>query len=403
MKNRRPYNWVEPAPGTTLYVPEYLNIREIRKMPKVDLHNHLDGAVPGDLIWDVSQKYGVSIPGIESGDREAFDAMYPNPGPFNFSDSDDVNTFLRLFETSLRMMQTPKMIYDVAYGVLKKQAKENVFYTELRFAPNYHTKGGYPYGEYPFENDAYGNDVERMEENARAVLDAMHLAQRKLGIRSKLIFCIPRELAKKMKTGEYKGPGPMDIVDLALKLQYEGVAGIDLACNEYDGTDPYIECFRRTWGTALRRTVHADENPGCEENVHTALYKMGADRLGHALDLEYLPDDLAFIKKNNIVIERNPISNESTGLSSVNYNDYAGLLRDGVKMTINSDDCGVFGPECNISENIRALVRDCLLTTQEVVQSQLNAIEGAFVDNRYERELLQAIFRNRFMDVFRNY
>lgn len=394
---------VETGPGSALYLPEYLNLNEIRRMPKVDLHNHLDGAVPADLIWQVSGKYGVSIPGIEKGDREAFDARYPNPGPFNFSDSKDVGTFFRLFETSLRMMQTPEMIHDVTYGVLHKQAKENVFYTELRYAPSYHTKGGYPYGEYPFANEPYTNDADRMEENARAVLNAMKLAQKKLGIRSKLILCIPRELIKQMEIGELKGPGPDQIVDLALKLQGEGVVAIDLACNEYDGTDPYIECYRRTWNSNLKRTVHADENPGCEENVHTALYKMGADRLGHALDLEYLPDDVAFIKKNNIVIERNPISNECTGLASVNYNNYAGLLREGVRMTINSDDCGVFGPECNISENIRALVRDCMLTTQEVVQSQLNAINGAFLDSRSERVLLHTVFRSRFREVFRGY
>ena len=204
------------------------SLEAIEEMPKIDLHFHLDGGVPKDILTNLAEKHDIPL------DPKKLE-HYPNAGPFDaHNDPDGFWQFLDCFDLSLALMQSPETIYDTTLEVIRDLARQNIIYVEMRIAPNYHTKGGHS-----------------MEEMVNAVLRAMTDAEAETGTKSRLILAIPREIAT---AGDLSGNGNTaeDIVAVARQFERQGVVGIDLVCDEFTyPPEPYIDLFRSTIKTTI--------------------------------------------------------------------------------------------------------------------------------------------------------
>lgn len=346
---------------------------DVDKEPKADLHFHLDGGLTREIIWQVSQNNGIEIPDLPEQTFEALASVYPDPGPFGAGQPDKFDDFLKLFNRAFSVMLTPKTIYESTLEVIRDLKKQNIIYAELRFAPNYHITKGHS-----------------MDGIVESVLKAMKDGEKETGTMTRLILSIPREIAY---DPDYKGPSANDIVDTALRFQDEDVVAIDLTCNEaLYPPERYIEAFQRTINSKLKRTVHAGETgPRQLNNIFSAIECMGADGLGHALKLPDMRMHLEKAKEKKIRIERCPISNRCMQLDDGDFDNLDRLIDSGVLVSVNSDDPGIFGPLCSLSNNLLAVANRYQWGIEGVRQLTRNAAMSAFLRGKEKEELLKKL------------
>ena len=107
---------------------------DVTRIPKIELHLHLDGAVPPETMWRMAQEKHVSLP------VDTLDAFYA--WLVKTADCRDVNTYLARFELPLQLMQDAPGITRITCDVLTTLARQGHIYDELRFAPQLHTRAG---------------------------------------------------------------------------------------------------------------------------------------------------------------------------------------------------------------------------------------------------------------------
>ncbi len=358
-----------------------LSFDRFDQLPMADCHLHLDGAIPPDVLYEVAQKHQIIIPELRDQSLAALSEVYPNPGPFSGKNAQDFSLFLKQFERSLSVMQTPQSIYDTTLGVIHDLKKQNIIYAELRFAPSYHLQNGHS-----------------MKEMTEAVLRAMKQGEQETGVMTRLLVIIPREIAY-LANEQYHGPNADQIVSVALEFQNEGVAGIDLACNEVlYGPEAYERQFQKTFGTRLKRTVHAGESgDNRQRNIEFALKNLQADGLGHALDLTSMPVEWKnYVLAKKIRVERSPVSNQILGVGDARLDDFSSLYHASTLVTINSDDPGVFGETCRLAANYKKVFDSYNWGIEHFLRLTRNAIDSAFVDKYGREDLL-----NRFCEALK--
>jgi adenosine deaminase len=149
-----------------------------------------------------------------------------------------------------------------------------------------------------------------------------------------------------------------------------------------------------TFDSHLRRTVHAGE--GCldkEENlrnIRTAIELLRADGLGHAIHLPHSHALLQEVKLKRIRVESNPVSNMTLGyISDIGELQIDKLLRDGVLISINSDDPAVWN-RGSLAENLYAVAQAYDFEMDDVKRLILNGVMGAFISDKEKAQLAEA-------------
>ena len=107
---------------------------ELSSLPMIELHLHLDGAIPPETMWDLANAQGLPLPAATLDDFRRWLART--------SDCADVNTYLARFELPLQLMQTEESIVRVTRDVLSVLARQGHIYDEVRFAPQLHKRAG---------------------------------------------------------------------------------------------------------------------------------------------------------------------------------------------------------------------------------------------------------------------
>lgn len=352
---------------------EIATLSEIEEAPKVDLHMHLDGSVSREILEQVAKKHGVHLP-------PEILKYYPNPGPFDANNRwDEFKRFLDCFGLPLSIMRTPESLYDTTLEVIRDLGKQNVIYAELRLAPSY-----------------IASKEHSMQVLIEAALRAMEDGYRETGVLTKLVIAVPREIDSKY-SGDSSGNGitAENIVDAAMGFVDSGVVGIDLVCAEQFGPEPYVDLFRSTVGSKLKRTVHAGEaGPQRAKNVEIAVREMGADGIGHGLTLgtDSAQDGLVDeIQRAGIRVERCPLSNVAMSTTDGNLDGLPKLMDKGLLVSIGSDDYGVFGPTTRLAENLLYVAKKLGFGVDGIRQLTENAARSAFVSVDEQQELLKRI------------
>src|SRR6478672_1699947 len=285
--------------------PTPIDLATIEKLPKTDLHVHLDGSLRLSTILDLAEKQRVELPARdEDGLRKAMN-LGQNCG--------SLVEYLKAFDVTLRVLQTADSLMRTAYELAEDAAKENVRYMEVRYAPMLHTRRGL----------ALTTVVE-------AVLEGLRAAQDKYGIESNVIICGIRNVSAESS---------LEMAELAVAYKNRGVVGFDLAGAEYDHPAKHHKsAFQLVRDNNINVTIHAGEAYG-PESIAQAIHVCGAHRIGHGCRLREDGDLLHYVNDHRIPLECCPSSNVQTGavrdLASHPLKLYYDL---GLRVTINTDN-----------------------------------------------------------------
>lgn len=232
-------------------------IRRLHRLPKAELHVHLDGSLRPETLLALGHEYGKPLPVATAGELAAF---------MHVSDARDLVDYLARFDTSLSVLQTEPALERVACELATDLAAENVRYAEIRFCP--------------LLNTAEGLATESVLD---AVLRGLRRAAETNGIRTGIIVCALR----------HQSPATsVELAHLAAAFRDRGVVGFDLAGPEH-GHPPatHVEAFRVAAKADLGVTIHAGEAHG-PRSIREAVHICGARRIGHGTRL--LEDDRLF-------------------------------------------------------------------------------------------------------------
>ncbi len=282
-----------------------LPLEFFEKLPKTDLHVHLDGSLRLETILDIARKQRVELPATDADGLRAVMHLGENVG--------SLVEYLKAFDVTLAVLQTEESLYRVAYELAEDAARENVRYMEVRYAPMLHTRLGL-----------------RLTSVVEAVLAGLREAHEDCGIESNVIVCGIRNISAESS---------LEMAELAVAYKGRGVVGFDLAGGE-DGhpAKHHRAAFQLVRDNNINTTIHAGEAFG-PESIAQALHVCGAHRIGHGCRLREDGDLLHYVNDHRIPLEACPSSNVQTGavrdLASHPLKLYQAL---GLRVTINTDN-----------------------------------------------------------------
>lgn len=319
-------------------------LNKIKRMPKVELHLHLDGSLN---TKDIQTKYGLSDEQIK--EKLIADEKCQN-----------LNDYLKKFDYPISIMQTKETLQNAVLALLANLKFQNVIYAEIRFAPQFHTRRGLTQDE---------------------VVNFVISAARKVDMKCNFILCLMR--------GENNHNENYETVRVAKKYLGRGVCAVDLAGAEaLFKTKEYKDLFEYVKEEELPFTIHAGEADG-PESIKAAI-AFGAQRIGHGVRVI---EDEALLKKvvkKDIVLEVCPTSNIQTCICS----DYAShplekLYNAGVNVTINTDNMTVSNTTLE-NEYINVL-ENTKLEYKDIIKMNINSANAAFVPQEDKALLIEII------------
>jgi adenosine deaminase len=351
---------------------------DIKSLPKISLHDHLDGGLRPQTIIELAAEVGHTLPSTDPIELGAWFAESANSG--------SLVRYLETFDHTVAVMQTRKGLERVAYEAVLDLAEENVIYAELRWAPEQHLAGGLS-----------------LDETVEAVQDGLERGMQDVEARGG--FIRTGQLVTAMRHAD-RG---MEIAELAVRQRNNGVVGFDIAGAE-KGFMPsrHKAAFDFLAEELFPCTVHAGEADGVE-SIRDAIVSGRALRLGHGVrlvedimfsrtegdtDLVVLGPVAQWVHDRGIALEVSPSSNLQTGAFEMLGDTMADhpfdILYDlGFKVTVNTDNRLMSAT--NLTKELEILVETFGYTLEDLEQFQLNAAEAAFQGLPEREELMDMI------------
>lgn len=323
----------------------------IRRLPKAELHLHIEGTLEPELALHLAHKHGVALP---YGSIAELRAAY---------DFGDLQEFLDIYYALAEVLRDEDDFYQLALGYLQRAHDQGVVHTEVFFDPQTHTARAIPFGAV----------VEGLN---RAFTEA----QRRFGMTHRLIACFLRHLsaADAMRT--------LDEV-----LEYRAlIAAVGLDSSEV-GHPPskFISVFDRARQEGLLAVAHAGEE-GPPVYISEALDLLGVRRIDHGVRCAEDPALMERLAKEQVTLTVCPLSNVKLRVfDRIEHHNLKRLLEAGLRVTVNSDDPAYFGGY--ILENYLAVQRALGLTRAQLVILARNSIEGSFLDDDTKRRWMAEI------------
>jgi adenosine deaminase len=329
----------------------------IRTLPKVLLHDHLDGGLRASTVVELARDGGyTALPTTDPGELEDWFHRGAQRG--------NLPQYLEGFTHTTGVMQTEEALERVAYEMMEDMHRDGVVYVETRFAPVFHTTGGLHW-----------------DEAVAAVLHGLERGSSEFGVAYGLILCAMRNMKLSLETAE-----------LAVDFRERGVVGFDLA-GEEGGFPPkkHIDAFHYIQRENFNITVHAGEAFG-KESIWQAIQWCGAHRIGHATrlveDIGIAKDDpmkvtrmgylAQYVLDKRLPLEVCLTSNVHTGaVDSIEAHPFGLLYRYRFRVTLNTDDRLM--SDTTLSKEFLAAHRAFDLTLEDLEKLTINAMKSAFL------------------------
>lgn len=316
--------------------------------PNVELHRHLDCSIRPSTLRELLAAAGVNLPASEA----EFRARYLITEPMR-----DLGSVLAKFMAAQKALSSEDILTRITMECIEGASREGTRLLELRYAPTF-IQDGHEHLSFDAIHQAIVRGIKRSQD---------------LPIAVGLIAIVQR--TKPISVGD-------SVVDFAIANR-DSFIGIDLADNEVGFEPlPFEAMFRRAKKSGLHITVHAGEVPSADspKNVVTAIDRLGAERIGHGLQIAnpaFGSASAAALKRvveTGTVLEICPTSNVLTNaVPSLAEHPLRRLRDSGVKVTINTDDPGVF--DLSLSSEYAALKQHLGMTDAEI--AAMNAVAAA--------------------------
>lgn len=348
----------------------------VKRLPKVALHDHLDGGLRPQTIIDIAAETGYD--GLPTTDAAELEKWF-----FDSANSGDLPTYLTTFDHTTAVMQTVDSLVRVTREAVEDLAADGVCYAELRYAPEQHQAKGLTLQQVV---DATVQGVKEGEHAVAASGGRIH---------ARLLLCAMRHADRAAEIAQ------LTVDNYGAHSPGEGyVVGFDIAGAE-DGFPPsnHVEAFRILRENLVPVTVHAGEAAGVE-SIADGL-RQGAVRIGHGVriyeDFEATMNGIelgpvaTFVRDRQIPLEICPTSNTQTGVcETVAEHPFNLLYELGFACTVNTDNRLVSG--CTMSSEFEALAEAFGMEYWQFLEMTTNALDNAFCDQplreTLEREVI---------------
>ncbi|TYK53425.1 adenosine deaminase [Actinomadura decatromicini] len=349
--------------------PSTLSPDWIRALPKVLLHDHLDGGVRPETVIDLAAEAGVALP--VRGARPLAQWFADN------ADSGSLATYLRGFRYTYGLMQNAAAVERVAYEAVADLAADGVAYAELRIAPQLHTEAGL----------TMLGALRAAEAGLRAGADHARAAGTHIDVR--LIACVERDLPI--------DEAAMDAFITAWKLGL--IVGVDLVGPELGHpAAAHTRQFERAFQAGVPATIHAGEADGTE-SIRQAIELLHARRIGHGVALgDEVPEGAEpadgsvakLVRDRGITVECCPTSNVHTGgAATVDAHPILRMARCGINATVNTDNRLM--SRTSLSQETALLATALGAGPDEIRDFHVRAAEAAFLPPAERRRLATRI------------
>ena len=277
----------------------------LKRLPKVELHCHLDGSLRVPTILDLAKKDKVTLTTSSSEELSKLLVIGKTRG--------SLEDYTKRFDITLSVMQTPQALSRTAYELIEDVAKENVRYIEIRYSPILHTGKGMTMGE-----------------SVEAVRNGLKRGQKDFGVKSGIIVCGIRNIS---------AAASLKLADLTVRYKNKGVVGFDLAgAEENFPAKDHQEAFYMILNNNINATIHAGEAYG-PSSIHQAIHHCGAHRIGHGTRLKENKDLMNYVNDHRITLEICLTSNWQTrSIRSLKYHPLKYYYDQGIRVTINTDN-----------------------------------------------------------------
>ncbi len=328
----------------------------LRRMPKAELHIHIEGSLEPELIFALAQRNGVSLP------YPSVDALR---AAYAFT---DLQSFLDIYYAGASVLLTEQDFFDMAWAYFERAAADHVVHAELFFDPQTHTARGVP-----------------MHTVIQGLARACTAAQAQLGIHAELILCFLRHLSE---------DEAMATLDAALPWR-EHFIGVGLDSSER-GHPPekFARVFARCRQLGLRLVAHAGEE-GPPAYIRSALDVLKVERIDHGVRCSEDPALVQRLADERVPLTVCPLSNVKLRVfDTLADHNLPALLDAGLCATLNSDDPAYFGGYLNQNfvETFAALPQ---LGARHAYQLACNSFEASFAEPGHVaawRQQLDAVF-----------
>jgi adenosine deaminase len=324
-------------------------MRDLRSLPKAELHLHLEGSVRTGTLRELADRDGTPLPHGLDGDRWSFD------GPADF-----IQNYLELCTAFTSLDDFRRLAIECCEDL----ASTGVRYAEVVFSPGNHAR-------------RLGGDWDGPID---AVLDGLAAGARDHGVTVRLCPDIVRDdgLEDAERT-----------TDVAIRRAGRGVVALNCAGSERTGVAPFAPMFRRARDAGLRSVPHAGEWAG-PANVRATIEHLQPDRVGHGVRAADDPSLVAELAARALPLEVCPVSNVATGAyASLGAHPFPTLRDAGLVLTLNSDDPAMFGGWLT---DVFAAARDAWgLTDEDVASIAQAAVDVSFADATTKAELTRGI------------
>ncbi len=354
-----------------------LTEKTIRTLPKVLLHDHLDGGLRPQTVIDLAKdiKYK-KLPTSDAGELAEWFHQGAQRG--------SLPLYLEGFDHTCGVMQTEEALERVSYEMMEDMKKDGVVYVETRFAPVFHKK-----------KKLHSDEV------VAAVLRGLERGRKDFGVEYGLIICGMRNMQPSVEMAE-----------LAVDFRERGVVGFDLA-GEEGGYPPkkHVDAFHYIQRENFNITIHAGEGFG-KESIWQAIQWCGAHRIGHATrlidDIKLADDDpteivsmgylAQYVLDKRIPLELCLTSNVDTGaVKTIEEHPFGIYYRYKFRVTLNTDDRLM--SNTTMSKEFKLAQDVFKLKMEDMEKLTINAMKSAFIPYKKRINIIYDVIKPGYKAV----
>ena len=333
-----------------------LTQRVIQRLPKTDIHCHLDGCLRPRTVLELAEAQGVELPSRNL--AKLTELLEAGPRTRSLAD------YLKIFDLTLSVLQHRDALYRVASELVEDAAVENVRHLEVRYSPILHQQRKLSF-----------------EDIVDPVIQGLADAGRRLNVTTGVIICGIRSMDPKVS---------MALAELAVAYKGRGVLAFDLAGQEKDyPAKAHRGAFELILKNNINSTVHAGEAFG-PQSIAQALHYCGAHRIGHGTRLREDADLMRYVNDHRIPLEVCLSSNVQTrAVPSIKEHPFHDYFRQGLRVTLNTDSRLVSAT--TVSREIALAARAFRLGPYEVKRIIIMGFKSSFLPYAQKARVLREV------------
>lgn len=325
----------------------------IAKLPKAELHLHIEGTLEPELMFRLAQKNNIPIP---------YKSIEDVKQAYNFT---SLQSFLDIYYAGANVLITESDFFDLTWAYLLTCKAQNVCHVEIFFDPQTHTKRGI----------AFSTVI-------NGLTKALEKAKSELGISSFLIMSFLRHLSE---------AEAFDTLNESLPFK-EKILGVGLDSSEVGHPPSQFErVFAEAKKIGYKIVAHAGEE-GDSSYIWEAINLLHVERIDHGIRCDEDAKLVDFLIDKQIPLTICPLSNvKLRAVKTMQDHNILKLLHKGLLVTVNSDDPAYFGGYVN--ENYAALIKALHVNKEELKTLAQNSFKASFLSEDQKRDFIERISR----------